>query len=235
MADMARSAIQLALCTAVLAGASFARADDIAPPPWRLSLPSATVQEWDFVSPGTVLPDGSIWGSGGGGYVNPFGPPTLAPGSGAAWLSSMGGPPMSIGLRTGVWELDPAEALFFEIPNSGTPGRLKDIRVQVTWWSTFAPAPPPPFVEVTALATPFVIAAGPTTILPDGWAHTYYDITLPFCPPFETFKIYNPGAPKYWIDQVVIDTLCRPVPEPMTLAGLGMGAAALVARRRRRA
>src|SRR4051794_4404068 len=69
-----------------------AYADDITPPPWRLSNATATVQEWDFNSPTLPLaPDGGTWGSGGGGYVNPWGTPTLSTSTAASWSASMFG------------------------------------------------------------------------------------------------------------------------------------------------
>lgn len=210
---------------------TFGRADDLAPPTWRLGNPSATVQEWDFVAPGGGLPDGSTWGSGGPGFVNPFGPPVLVPT--APWLPAFG-PPFA-GPRSGVYELPgPGADLLFEVPNHGHPGGLKDIRVQISWLSP-AVTGPAPFLDVTALGATFPMTPGGTVMMADGWMHSYYDITLPFCPSLETFKIFNPltsGA--FWIDQVVIDTICHPVPEPATMVALALGAAAFVARRRRR-
>ncbi len=228
---MVHKNLLLALLVTSAVCPTIARADDLAPPTWRLGNPSATVQEWDFVAPGGGFPDGSTWGSGGGGYVNPFGAPILAPS--APWLPAFG-PPFAAP-RTGVYELPgPGAALFFEVPNHGHPGGMKDIRVQISWLSPVVPGPAPA-LEVIALGAPFAMTPGGTVVMADGWVHSYYDITLPFCPSFETFKIFNPltGTP-FWIDQVVIDTICHPVPEPATMLALAFGAAALVAKRRRR-
>jgi len=71
----------------------------------------------------------------------------------------------------------------------------------------------------------------PTT---DGWFHSYYDVSLPFCPSIETITVSNPFSVPMYVDQVVIDTICHPVPEPGSLIAIGAGIAAFAARRRRK-
>src|SRR5204862_122626 len=77
------------------------------------------------------------------------------------------------------------------------------------------------------------LGAASTTPLPGGWVHELTKWTLPLCPQSERVAILpNTAGAQLFIDQVVIDTLCTPVPAPGAGALL-MAAGVLVSRRRR--
>lgn len=200
---------------------SAAMADDLVPPPWLRGMPLTTAQEWDFMTPSLPLPpDGSEVP-----LFNPNGTPLLAATPGSTWLPAFAG-------RTGVYELGPGGGLVFGIPNVQVPTNVKEMWIQVTYWgamgspSVFVPGLPP-IVPITHSVIP----------LPGGWTHWTGKLSIFPQPNFEEFHFFNntPTGGVICVDQVVIDTRCRPVPEPATMAGLGVGIATLVVRRRRKA
>lgn len=222
----------------VLAACSLAAtslADDLFPAPWRAANPSWTIQEWDFVTPAVPLaPDGGTWGSGS--EVNPFGTPLFIPFAGF-WLPTVGGAsdPFFGDPRDGVYVVDPhIPGLSFEIPNvpDAPDDHFKEIWFQLTWTSTEAPGtiPSPDVLLFTGEA--FTLVG--ETHLSDGWIHSVYSATLDDCPPIEIIDIVNASSAFIGIDQVVIETICLPVPEPATMAALGLGALALVRRKAKR-
>lgn len=222
---LAAQALRLSLAVGLTVAASASFADDLVPPPWRLGNASATVQEWDFATPANPSqPDGNIWGSGGGGYVNPFGIPLMNTNS--TWLPSFGA-------RTGLYQLNPPnDFLNFEIPNDGDPNDQKDMWIQITSLapgSTFVPS-------VDIIAPGF---SGPATLvqqqfLADGFIHSVWQVHMPICPTFERVLVTNQSPTQMFVDQVVIDTICNPVPEPATLAACGTAGLAFLRRRRKK-
>lgn len=208
-----------------LAVGTVAFADDYNPPSWRLGNASATVQEWDFNTPSQPLaPDGNTWGSGGSGFVNPFGTPLMT--TNASWAAS-------IGTRNGIYQLtQPADVMSFDIPNHFGSNDVKDIWIQVTFLD-----PTGGFPAVGIVSSSFT---GPATFVSsqataDGFTQATWSARFGPCPQNEVIQIagHLPGAIVF-VDQVVIDTICNPVPEPSSLAILGAGAIAVVRKRRRK-
>ncbi len=198
-----------------------ALADDLRPPPWVRGTPGTTAQEWDFFTPAVPLPpDGNSVPT-----FNPFGPPALDSAPGSTWLPTFAG-------RVGVWEVHPGGSLNFRIPNLFNPTFVKDLWLQVTY---FGPTP------VDSVTVPGLPPFGPGAFIGEipmggGWIHRTVSYQIFPQPDLEFVSLMNqsPTGQSICIDQVVIDTRCRPVPEPATFATMGVGLAALVGIRRRR-
>lgn len=204
---------------AVLAIAAPSFADDLSPPPWRFN-PGTTVQHWDFTGgPGGGAPDALP-------LNNPYGAgPLFSPLAPALWLPAFNG-------RTEVWDLTStgvAAGLDFFVPNTGNGINQKNLWLQITYWS---PAPSgPPNVQITSGSGLFTQLSSTITTLPGGWVHELSLWNVPTCPQKEVVHIFPSGAPLF-IDQVVIDTQCIPIPAPAAAAPLAL--AGLLAARRRR-
>lgn len=204
-----------------------AHADDFAPPPWRLGNASATVQEWDFTTPNVNLaPDGATWGSGGGGYVNANGVPTFDNSNGT-WFPNQFG-------RNGVWEIGGNQGMGFTIPNDGPDQtETKDVYIQLTSFAAGTTLVPDVFIGSPAYTGPATLVS--SVMLTDGWTHSVWDTKMPWCPAFERILINNTTPVVMDVDQVVVDTICNPTPEPMSMLAMGAGFAGLIARRRKKA
>lgn len=204
---------------AVLALSAPAFADDLSPPPWRFN-PGTTVQHWDFTGgPGGGVPDALP-------FNNPYGAgPLLSPLAPAQWLPTFMG-------RNDVWDLmstGVAGGLDFFIPNTGNGLNQKQLWLQITYWHPLPGGPPG--VQVTSGSGPFTQLSSTITPLPGGWFHELSTWSVPICPQKEVVHIFPTSAALY-IDQVVIDTQCIPIPAPAAAAPLAL--AGLLAIRRRR-
>ncbi|MBS1723211.1 MAG: PEP-CTERM sorting domain-containing protein [Armatimonadetes bacterium] len=200
---------------------SIALADDLNPPPWRGSNASATTQEWDFTTGNSpIAPDGNTWGSGGGGYVNPFGVPQFLGATGGWNANKLG--------RQGVWDMT---SMDFLIPNDGSgPQDHKDLWIQISYLAQGTNFSPDVYVQSANFQGQLVNTN--TILMADGWFHSTYQITMTECPPFERIHFNSTSPVIMAVDEVVIDTYCYPVPEPCSLVALGIGGAALMVRRR---
>ncbi len=191
----ARRFIYVLAVAAIMLAAASAHADDFKPPDWR-GQPGSTFQIWTFDTPEPIPTK----------WDNPYGQPII--GAPFQWESGFAWAP---------W-------MDFRLPNRPSQDPFKLIRLQVTvrWPQpvplvpgvVFVGSDPPSQWEITdwgVVATP----------IPEKWG-AWADITLRPNPYFEWIGLTIP--PTCWLDQVVIDTWCPPVPEPMsmTLAGLGL-------------
>jgi hypothetical protein len=196
-----------------------ALADDLFPPVWRFN-PGTTVQHWDFTAgPAGGAPDALP-------YNNPYGAgPLLSPLAPANWMPTFSG-------RNDVWNLNGtagAGGLDFFVPNTGVGTHQKNLWLQITYW---APVPGGPLgVQITSGSGLFTQISSTVTPLPGGWFHELSVWNVPSCPQKEVVHLFPMGTLAY-VDQVVIDTQCIPVPTPAAAAPLTL--AGLVALRRRR-
>ena len=208
----------------LLAFAAAAVAERVTDPPW-VTYPndpqwvggSPTSQTWEF---NTLLPYPHTMPFE---VDNPWGDPelTVINGNYPDWVA--GTDPTGGEIPT--WHIGPDGldgGIDILVWNDPTPRDQKIIYIQIT--SDKAPGPTSPTVP-----------GGTTTYPQSPWqigGTPYYvytaQIDLPFNPPYEWIHYDFPESTN--IAEIVIDTLC--IPEPMTLALLGVGAVALIRRRR---
>lgn len=191
--------------TILLGAVSFA--DDIVPAPFRGQNATSTVQEWEYFTFAVPLvADGNVWGTGGAGFVNPFGPPTLvAVTQNAAWLAEAGGG--AIGTRRGVWSLPPAsEAIAHIVPSTSGASDRQAHWVQVTWHSS-AGALNPPIVLVTTTSGPVPANMIAVRTLADQWFHGVFTVSTTECISNPRVSVVSSGT-TYLVDQVVVDAIC---------------------------
>jgi len=194
---------------AVLLAAATAFADDWFPPPWR-GQDGSTFQEWRFLTPDLIpVPDV---------VINKYGQPLLEVNPAGQWLDSFNS-------ALGVWPLSGEMDLY--IPNRPLPLEQKDIWIQLTWMPGELSDPSlsdEPIVGIVPFDS--MQMSRENFIDPNGWTHTTFIISIYPNPAREWINVKG----NILVDQLVIDTIC--IPEPTTIVLLGLGALALLIKRR---
>ncbi len=198
----AHKAVLLAAVTA--SAASSARAEDVFPPPWR-GEPGTTFQHWSFPSDQGGPPDVSV--------DNPHGTPQLTVSApNGAWLSASGG-------RSGVWSLAGSytDTLRFTVPLEDPPpaGARVEVHVQFAFRS----------INGANLWVGYELSptAWGTTPLGDGWTLVHFVLEAPACPTQTLIEVGTDAEPSesVEVDDMLIDTLCVTVAEPVPATSLG--------------
>jgi hypothetical protein len=204
-----KRSILTCLTVAVVFGGSLAsvKADDIYPPPWQRGSAGTTFQEWTF--PTSVNPAPAE------GFYNPYGT-AVATVTGGTWQQFYDN-------HVGVWTLGSNGRIDVGVPNTPyDPTRHKLVWTQITWQPDFGAQP---IVTVDGNAATLVLS---TPVGNGLWFQNVYEYYIPFNPNFEVVSIT--GAID--VGQIVIDTQC--IPEPSSLALLGIGALGLLYASRKR-
>lgn len=224
---MIRTASAAVVAMALLGGMSAqVLGDDLTPPPWRFNA-GTTVQHWNF----SAGPAGGAGGAPDAGPLNnPYGAPTFSAGGGSNWFPVVNG-------RNALWNLPgggPA-ALVFDVPNTGVQTHQKELWLQITYFDASGGTGVPGWTVAGPTGLFSMLGAPVTTPLaPAGWFHELTKWSVASCPPFERVSVFNPVAGTVlYVDQVVIDTQCFPVPGPGSCALLGL-CGMFMARRPRR-
>ena len=237
---------------ALLIFAQSAVADDINPAPWR-GQPGTTMEQWEFSTDNArngVAPDV---------VNNPFGSPSLtmnpnvwpkAPDpNGFDWADQFLG-------RQGVYSL--SGSFDITIPNAPIPNDTKKIWLQMTWYdqSPFdvnindwigdhgpgetygdngifisSSTPPSQFTTATLISDTLVQPPvnDPWSGHENNWHQSVIELTMGLNPSVETIHV----RALIYVDEVVVDTICTPAPEPSAIILLGMGVISLLAYTRR--
>jgi hypothetical protein len=194
----------LTLCLAVILAAGSTSFATLVPE-WR-GTEGSTYQEWSFSNDSTTpAPDSSD---------NPYGDPLLRVTPIGDWIPDPGAWPLS-------GEID------VYIPNRPDPLPEKEIWLQLTWQP--GGADPTPFLpdEPVVGVTPYTtmnMSRQDTDL--NGWTESWFVINLYPNPPEEWITIKGDIN----VDHLIIDTRC--VPEPATVALLGLGALVVFRRKR---
>ena len=214
---------KLHIVIATLALAVNAHADNIFPPDFVGDDPAfETFQEWEFVTPGTVIPDGEL------GFANSGGTPMATPGSGVLYDPLGAGLFPALDGYIGIAEAD--NTITFDVPNVPDDRPVKNLRIQINGdWTAALGAP-----TVSSLTA--TDSSGPTSSgfvdsdNPFPGFHRWEDWDIFPNPDHETLVLTVPvGA---MVSQVVIHTIS--IPEPATALLSSAPAAFLLTRRRAR-
>ncbi len=198
----------VALATVMFISVPTAFADFI--PSWR-GQEGSTYQAWWFSTDSkTPLPEE---------VDNPYGAPLLRVDTAYDWLSD------------GAWPLSGEMDIY--IPNRDMRLDQKDIQLQLTWrpgnrdQTPFLPDQPIVGITTNPLFDSMQLSRQDLVLPIGGWILSTFTITLWPNVDEEWFTIKGDIE----VDGVIIDTIC--VPEPATIALLGMGTLAMLKNRRR--
>ncbi len=222
---MRKALLALVPLLAVLVLSPVATAEDIIPPPWELPVPDdrGTWQDWEFFTEETVdvAPDFC---------ENPYGLPllTMEEGLWEGWGEQEA--PSWDGTLTS-WHVggDQPGKQAIQIHNKDSDGIRKEVWVQVT--STSPPISvggQPGHGATTTPGAPVLLGTDPTGAT---WSVNPYLVTFPGNPPMEYIEIWF--EPCTWIEEIIIHTRCVPIPEPGTMAVLGLAGLLFLRKRKK--
>jgi len=213
------------ICTAVVFWTAPAWGVDLNPPPWRGQW-STTSQVWEFnydplpgAPPETpreyIDPDGPAPGG-----MPPLDSTYLIVTPLGDWIEQY-----EIEGPYGVWPL--SGEIFVHVDNHDPPNEFKWVWVQLTWYPQDITGLEP---ELSAF-NPMYDPDYPSKLIDqaqliNGWFVSTYEWRIYPNPEWEEFVISG----NIYVDELVVDTWC--IPEPATIGLLGLGALAVLRRRR---
>ncbi len=200
------------LIVMILVLGTIALAEDLNPPEWRGGS-SSTFQLWEFSTPETLLQPDAL--------DNPYGVPVMDVVPIGDWFPEVEG---RLGVKALSGEID------IYIPNCPLISGWKDILIQFTWkpagetdflWDD------EPLVGVKPSIGQYELSMVSTSEdLGNGWMYSLYEIKVIPNPPSEWIAIKG----DIFVDKLIVDTQC--IPEPFSFALLGLGAVALLRKRK---
>jgi len=207
---------RLILCAAVMLGTGSAALAGLIPPPWYGD-DGSTHQQWSF-SDSSLTPQPDV-------VDNDYGTPLLGVVPMGDWLQDPGAWPLS----GQAWPFSGQIDVY--IPNRPELLPFKEILLQLTWMpaeSDFSPfLPNQPVVGITSNPFTRMEMSRQDTLGQSDWIDSLFTITL-YPNPYEEWITIKGDI---LVDQLEIYTIC--VPEPTTLALLGIGALVAFSRRKR--
>ncbi|MHC4501462.1 MAG: PEP-CTERM sorting domain-containing protein [Planctomycetota bacterium] len=205
-----RRLLILSAVVAVIVLVSTARADDFNAPDWRYD-PYTTHQRWEFSTETTAY---DAWSYAPGDYTPALTAPTLTV-TEATWMAEDLG-------EYGVWRFEGVTQV--DLDNFDEENDYKEIWMQLTYEASDVP-----LVYVDVVGQPRVYGTQIFSEASGNYTHAIWQIILEPNPTSEVLFV-EPRDCTLYMDEIVIDTIC--IPEPATICLLGLGALALLRKRR---